>query len=407
MAGKWGKFTAKGSSEIERTIEQMVQKLADAFAQELSSIQYTALVMIGGYGRGEGGVVTDAGGERPHNNFDFVLFTKKMNDKDNEQLKQKLVEAINPVVGEIEMAVDLSVLSTTKVQRSDCRIIWYDMRFGHKTILGDASFVPSLTHFSLERIPDWDARNLLVNRGTLMIINDLLLEKETLSNAHKKLIVKHMVKAIIGYGDTLLYFLNDYDWSYVAKQQRMRARPDVDPAFKEIYEEAMNFRFQPSYETYMARDLVAWTNELRGHFEKIALICESKRLYQSKLTWEKYPDVAFLYALFDDLFRLRSWAKKAFYFVKSRPYPGNGSLWNRVGFRSLGDSGVLPIFFPLFAYHLDNDYFRSMAMKFLGTNNATFDHLRSLYLQLWGKTGDTNFAQVLSHYDISLQHDGS
>ncbi len=42
------------------------------------------------------------------------------------------------------------------------------------------------TNFEVETIPSWDIRNLIVNRGTLLIINDLILEKENLVYKDKK-----------------------------------------------------------------------------------------------------------------------------------------------------------------------------------------------------------------------------
>ncbi len=398
----WGKFTVRGTEEVEKLITSMVSEIAEEFERNLKDVNYEALAMMGGYGRGEGGVVISDGVEKPHNNFDFVLLTNNMNDEENTALKKKIMGNLEPIINKIKIGIDLSVTSASKLKHASCRIIWYDMRFGHKTILGNKDFVPSLTHFTIPKIPDWDARNLLVNRGTLMIINDLLLEKQELDENFKKLIVKHIVKAIIGYGDTLLYFLDDYDWSYVEKQKRMRNRNDVDVEFKEIYDEAMNFRFQPTYDDFMKRDFTKWMDKLRVHFERIFLFCESKRLKKKDLNWDNYADTAFKFALSDEMFKCKPFAKKVIYFLKSKSYPGHGSLGSKLGFKTLDDAGVLPILFPLFAYHLENDYYREIAAKFLGSQNREFRNLRKAYLNYWGRTGDVNFINILTKYEISL-----
>lgn len=401
-SGKWGTFTLRGTEKVEKLITAMVEEIAAEFERNLEKTDYETLTMMGGYGRGEGGVVIIDGEEKPHNNFDFVLLTNNLSDSENAALKTTIMKNLQPIIAKIKIGIDLSILSASKLKKASCRIIWYDMRFGHKTILGNEKFVPSLKRFTVAKIPDWDARNLLVNRGTLMIINDLLLEKDKLDTKFKKLIVKHIVKAIIGYGDTLLYFLDDYDWSYAEKQKRMRKRNDVDKEFKEIYDEAMNFRFQPKYDEFIKRDLAGWLADLRTHFERIFLICEKKRLKRKDLDWQNYADTAFKFALTDEICKCKPFLKKIFYCLRSKPYPGKGNFTSRLGFRTLGDGGVLPILFPLFAYHLKNDYYKSIAAKFLGVQDNNFQNLRKAYLKFWGKTGDVNFINTLTKYEISL-----
>lgn len=401
---KWGTFTVRGTNKVEELITSMVEKVAGRVIQNLNEIDYEALIMIGGYGRGEGGVVIQDGIERPHNNFDFVLIVKNLDESSASALKKRIMQELTPVIKDINFGVDLSVINENKLRNASCRVIWYDMYRGHKTIFGNADFIPSIKHFTIANIPDWDARNLLVNRGTLMIINDLLLEKPALTEDFKKLIIKHVVKAIIGYGDTLLYFLDDYDWSYVEKQKRMQNRPDVDVNFKNIYDEAMNFRFQPIYDEYLKKDLTAWTEELRGHFEKIFLICEAKRLRANNLNWENYAETAFAFALTDEITSFKPLVKKILALTKNRQYPGHASFKARMGFKTLRDEGVLPILFPLFAYHLDNNKYTKLAADFLHADSSGFNNLRKAYLRYWGKVGDDNFINVLKKYDISLEN---
>jgi hypothetical protein len=398
----WGKFTVRGSAKLELLIQNMVEEIASAIISDLKEDDYEALIMLGGYGRGEGGVVIENGEEKPHNNFDFILISKNKNDYMNEELKKKLMFQISEKSQKLNIGIDISVISAKKLQNAECRIIWYDMRFGHKTIFGNSDFVPSLTRFSKDKIPSWDARNLMVNRGTLMIINDLIIQKNYLDYNLKKLIIKHIIKAIIGYGDTFLFFLGDYHWSYVQKQKNMRRRTDVNPKFRALYEEAMNFRFQPDYPRYLAKDLRIWIEELREHFKEVFLICETKRLQQKTISWDEYPFKAFEYAWGDYLFHPKSFAKKLYNLLKSKKQLQNGDLSAKLGFKSLGEAGVLPILFPIFAYKLESEKFIEIAGNFLNSEKD-FSNLRRAYLRYWGKYGDINFINMLKKYDISLE----
>ena len=398
-----GKFTVCGSEQVEELITSMMKQIASTIDGELEGIAYEALVLIGGYGRGEGGVAVVDGVEKPHNNFDFLLITKRLPAGEITRLKQKLMQKLQEVISQIKIGIDISIINACKLRSNSCRVIWYDMRFGHKTILGNQDFVPSLRRFKLENIPDWDARNLMINRGTLMVINDLLLQAPALQTDYKKLIIKHIVKAIIGYGDTLLYFLGDYDWSYVEKQKRMQKREEVDAEFKAIYNEAMNFRFKPNYDEFLQKDLVAWSEVLRRHFEEIFLKCEQIRLGKSEISWSNYAQMAFRFALTDEITSIKPLIKKILLFTRNRKTPFTGSFISKLGFKTLDDAGVLPVLFPLVAYKVEDAEFRKIAAAFLNSKSSDFEDLRKAYLRYWSNVGDSNFINVLNHYGISLK----
>jgi hypothetical protein len=285
----YGRFTVRGSVAVEELLTALVKEAAQAAETALRPSEYRALVMMGGYGRGEGGVEIINGVERPHNNLDFLLISESPSGKKQRELRQRLIDAFGPVMQKYDIEIDLSVVSTWKLRFAPTLIIWYDTRFGHKTILGDAQYVPSLKHFRLDRIPSRDTLRLLVNRGTLLLINEQLLENDTDAEVHRKRITRNIMKAIIGYGDALLFFLGDYHWSYVDRKRRMQNRLDVPEVFRELYDEAAEFRFLPDYEKNQNRDLKVWMAELRNVLEPLHLFCEKKRLGFEDLTWEGYP----------------------------------------------------------------------------------------------------------------------
>jgi hypothetical protein len=362
------------------------------------------MVLLGGYGRGEGGVVITEEGESPHNNLDFlVIAATGVSLADQEKIKTRLQEAAVSWRRQFGVELDFAVISEQKLKHSPCLVMWYDMRFGHKTVLGDETLVPSLTQFTLERIPAWDIRNLLVNRGTLLVLNDHIAASRVLEPDDRKLIVKHAMKAIIGYGDALLYSLNDYHWSYAEKQKRMRVRKDVGEGFRRTYDQAVEFRFQPDYGAYESTDLMQWMDTLRKDLSVVHLRCESARLGCEALTWDEYAEAAFRYAVLDDWKSLRAWAKKLLTAVKARNGIPGISPAAQLGSRCLGPKGVLPILFPVPAYNLDCPDFRDMAIHYLGARSAERNEIRRAYLGQWASIVDTNADAVLRKWRINLQ----
>jgi len=399
---RWGKFTAKGSGAVDDLIAGMMDTIVAALKEVVSENDYVSLVMIGGYGRSEGGVVVENGIEKPHNNFDFVLITNDLPGDKLNKLKHDIDNRMGSVIDEIGVGIDFGLVNASRMKSSSCLVMWYDMRYGHKTILGDESFVPSLSQFNLDNIPAWDVRNLLVNRGTLLVINDLLLESESPEVEFKKIVIKHAVKAIIGYGDTFLYFHGKYDWSYLEKQKRMSDNTEVDPDFKKLYNEAMEFRFRPDYETYLKKDLKAWMEELRISFNKLHLLTEQRRIGIDDLNWDTYTDFAFKHSLKDDLFSFKSMAKKCVNFLKGSSYPGPAPIFAKIGFRCSGMRGILPTLFPLVIYDLGNERFKDLVSQTLDSKSPDIEDLRRSYLKKWSSAGDTNFYNMLKQYSISL-----
>jgi hypothetical protein len=394
----WGKFTVKGSAKVENKIKDMLQQIAAEFAKVLLPEEYKAVILLGGYGRGEGGVLIENGVEKPHNNFDLLLIYKK-------NIRQKL-QTLHNILGEFSqknaIGIDLGTISACKLKHARCRLMWYDMRYGHKTILGDERFVSSIKQFKLENVPDWDILNLMVNRGTLMIINDLLLEKKELEVTQQKLIVKHLMKAIIGYGDALLYFLNNYSWSYLEKQQLMRQQTQVDSEFQSWYDAAIEFRFQPDYIKFLQNDLTEITERLRQKFSQIFLYCGQQRLKKKITNWTEYPDIVFRNAICQQPFSLKSWAKKAINFFQNTQYSGKTGFKTALGYRFLGKTELLSVFFPFFAFQLTDQHYKNVIKKSLLTDNEEVSELRKDYLRMWSKFGDVNFSNMLKKYGIEI-----
>ena len=396
-------YSLYGGPELNARLSQLVDEIRNVFNTILAPSDFRAVVMLGGYGRGEGGVEWRDGIAHPHNNLDFlIIFNSVPTDRQN-QLREQADAALQSLRESYDIGIDISSTTVSKLKRSPSLVMWYDMRFGHKTIVGDTDFLPNQDQFRLDRVPAWNVRDLLVNRGTLLVINDLAIASGIEHNDTRRMIIKHAVKAIIGYGDALLYFLGDYDWSYAEKQRRMQRRTDVSADFRKVYDEAMEFRFQPNYDNFRDHDLGQWMEELREYFAPIHLQCESLRLGKSNLNWDSYFDAALNAALWQDASRPRAWAKKARNILRSTT-PGIGtSLFSRLGSQTAGMQGLLPTLFPLVAYRLSNFQWQGFAAQALGTE-ASFENLRNAYLQRWGEHGDTNFFNsTVARYQIALE----
>lgn len=401
----WGRFTARGGDEVEALCRSIVAHAVAVMERVVGRESFRAIVMLGGYGRGEGGVEVGPRGERPHNNFDFLIITTLRAPRDHGRLKRAVDHALAPIAAAHGVGLDVGVVGAWKLRTSPCLVMWYDMRFGHKTLAGDASFVPSLRRFSRSAIVPSDVRDLLVNRGTLLVIDDLLLARGGLDDGGRRAVVKHAMKAIIGYGDAFLFTVGDYDWSYLAKQRRMRAREDAPEALRVAYDEAVEFRLRPSYERFEGRDLGAWLDGLRGPLADVHLRFERLRLGRPGIDWSDYARSAILRDATRSLDSARGLARAAR--GLARPRGARASARGprlALAARVLGARGVLPLLFPTVAYPSAGGD-RALARDLLGASSTSPDALRRAYLRAWGEVLDLNFSAVVAKLGIDLQEE--
>ncbi|ROS01514.1 hypothetical protein EDC56_1956 [Sinobacterium caligoides] len=398
--GAWGRFTAYGDASVERYITALVRRVVAAWSKLGCARHTRALVMLGGYGRGEGGVQLVDNAQRPHNNLDFLLITESLSDEQMRRLESALAAEMLSIESSTVVGLDLSVIDARHLSRSEPRLIWYDMRYGHKTIAGDASFVRGLRRQCLDAIPDWDMRNLLVNRGTLLLINQILLERKEGALLNTGLLIKHTMKAVIGYGDALLYSCNNYHWSYLEKQRRMRQLAVVSDTFKSLYDEAIEFRFKPDYHRYPAEGLAHWLAGILGLLADVHLQCERRRLGRSELSWLEYWPYAVRReqrSCLRDGYRQTMAALLAF----AKSFSANELLnYSALGFRQrlLSERRLVPLLFPGMVYPFVADELQRQARRIVGVDDMAA--ARRIYLRAWAKNFDGNAIKVFERYGI-------
>jgi len=385
----------------------MVDRVVEEIEAAFDPTTYRAVVMMGGFGRGEGGVIAVDGQEEPHNNLDFLMVARSGGREHLADLRDRMCVVFEKLVEEFGIGIDHGVVSELKLRNSPCLIMWYDMRYGHKHLLGDADFLPSLSRFEADRIDPWDMLRLLVNRGSLLVINDLVLEKDALSTVERKLVVKHVMKALIGYGDALLFFHGQYHWSYAERQQRMAddsAVPMIDSEMRALYDEAADFRFRPDYDAYLARDLKVWMAELRVTLGRVHLDIESMRLGR-EVTWETYAQTSLAHRLTDQVGSPRAWAIKALGFAKGSSSPEKLPFLAKLGHRASREKELFALSFPTVGYHLDAEPLGALTRNYLGVakNCSDLSVLRRAYLRKYAVIGDANFMATVKKYNLSIE----
>src|SRR5688500_2462276 len=70
------RFTIDGSDALETALSEICVRAKDGILRAIPSRKVHALLLGGGYGRGEGGVLRTSGGDKPYNDLEFYVIHK-------------------------------------------------------------------------------------------------------------------------------------------------------------------------------------------------------------------------------------------------------------------------------------------------------------------------------------------
>ncbi len=392
------RYTLEGGPEVEARIKTILREAADAIQGAVPQGFLRSVVLHGGYGRGEGGVEVRDGEERPHNNLDLLVITRGRAPR---SLKGALDAALAEISERHGIGLDLGVIADSTLASAPCLVMWYDLRHGHRVLLGDADFVRSLDRFRLERILPEDVRDLLVNRGTLLVIARALLAQGTPDADRRRAVVRHAMKAVIGYGDAWLFFRGAYHWSYAERRRQMATRADAPEALRLLYDQAMAFRFRPDYAAFEGLDLSGWCAALEEVLAPVHLDVESRRLSRPGLGWAEHPRASLLSALGRGLADPRSLARKAKALLAAGVVSASWAV--RLAWLFAPPRERIAAVFPAVAYGLREPAVRDLAHSVLKVDPIHCpEAARRAFLAWWGRVADPNFQAAARRMGLSL-----
>jgi len=103
------KYTVYGSEKIDRKIDKDLKTISSAVQSEFDNSEITALILGGGYGRGEGGVFLEKGQEQLFNDYDLFVIISNCSRKKRNKIFQRLQKVSHELEQVISIEVDFSV----------------------------------------------------------------------------------------------------------------------------------------------------------------------------------------------------------------------------------------------------------------------------------------------------------
>jgi hypothetical protein len=215
------RFTVDGSDALETHLAQTCEKIAAGLRGLLPPHKLQAVLLGGGYGRGEGGVWRTAPGDRPYNDLEFYVFlrgNRHLNEWRFGRALHVLGEILTPQAG---IEVEFKIAALPELARAPVSMFSYDLLVGHRCVFGpEELFAACAHHREAGQIPIGEATRLLMNRCSGLLLAQERLQREPFTAGDADFVRRNIAKAELALGDAVLTAYGQYHWS--ARERHLR-----------------------------------------------------------------------------------------------------------------------------------------------------------------------------------------
>jgi hypothetical protein len=284
------RFTVDGSAELEQRLEKWCADFTSDVRQVIAPQILDAVVLGGGYGRGEGGVLRTSAGEAAYNDLEFYVFVRGPLLLRERQLRHKLGDLCHRWSEKSGVEFEAKLFTLEKLQRSPVSMMYYDLVVGHRWLFGaGGEFQNCEQHRAAHRIPLHEATRLLMNRASGLLFSKLLFEKDA------DFVRRNISKAQLALGDVVLTALGRYHSSCRERHRRLEklepsaAAPWLDDLLRH-HGVGVEFKLHPYVSTESAEVLRKEHSEVTRLAGEVFLWLEQRRLAR---TFPTHRDYAF------------------------------------------------------------------------------------------------------------------
>ena len=224
------RFTLDGSPELEQHLSALCQRVGERIRAMIPAGDLEGVLLGGGYGRGEGGVLRSVGRDLPYNDLEFYVFVKGsgvLADRRWREPLHHLGEELSPEAG---LEVEFKALTLSKLRNADSQMFYYDLVVGHRWVIGDDSLLKGCEHHrDASKIPLHEATRLLMNRCSGLLFSAERLARAEFTAEDADFVGRNHAKARLAFGDAWLAAQGQYHWSCKERHDRIRRLAAVGP----------------------------------------------------------------------------------------------------------------------------------------------------------------------------------
>ncbi|MGL5019355.1 MAG: hypothetical protein ACRDBP_14570 [Luteolibacter sp.] len=325
------RFTRDGSDALESLIAETCTEIGHEVTRIVPADKLQALLLGGGYGRGEGGVLSTPDGDAPYNDLEFFLLISG-HPRLNERRYGAAIHALEHRMTEkLGIEVEFKILSLEKLISSPTTMFYYDLVCGHRVTVGAPNALQVCSHHAdAARIPMHEATRLMMNRCSSLLFAAERLSRSDFSREDLDFTARNIAKAQLALGDVILTTLGKYHWSCIQRHQALASIQEPALPMADLlafHKDGVAFKLRPCPGSSTRDELQALHQSVTQAAWAVWSWQEGKRLGISIASPADYahggnkcPETS---ALKNSLIRLRAFGAKG---LRSFRYPREGLL---------------------------------------------------------------------------------
>jgi|GEM_PF-3431031 len=285
------KLIYQGSTDEENRVRAALKEATNSIVSTVGSRGLDAVVLAGGFGRGEGALLREDGSEGlPFNDFDFLLVGTRSSVPVRvlSKLKRMLPRVLN-----VDF-VDINYMRASDFKRVSPTVFFYELRNANRVLWGSPDALGTLPFFDPSELPLTEATRLFLNRGLGLLSVLLQLDDAQSGELVGRRAAVAWSKVVLTAGDSFLLERKLYHWSYVERMKRLAEIAQfsaLEAEFAETYLRAAMFKLTADFSLLPTQDPSKLCYEARQIHERYFRTLERKRTFADLTDWKAYPTV--------------------------------------------------------------------------------------------------------------------
>lgn len=270
-------YSLLNNAQLDERISSDLNEICECLQALPEFDNVISIILVGGYGRGEGTALFKGNSAGPYNDYDLVLVTtSSWNPFKIKKFKRVLSDLSRGLEQKLGIAIDLMPISVNDLSHAKPTLFNTEMRLGHKVLYGPPQSLFTMPELQLHSLPKEEGLRLLMNRAMLLI----LIEND-LKNRERRL--RYIHKNHLALGDALLILnsQNRLHYSEKADLVDQLVQESVPKEFAELaqwYRQAIDFKIYGKLESYQRLNTIQMYEQLREMLPFFILWFESMRL---------------------------------------------------------------------------------------------------------------------------------
>jgi hypothetical protein len=287
------RYTLAGPDEVERRIAADQQRVIDCVAALVAGPNLRALVLAGGYGRGEGGYRTQDGIAVPYNDYDYFVVVNGLGRAERSKLTHDLHGLAERLSQELQLEIDFAVLAAERLGRLPSCLMYSELKTGHRVLLGDPRALDAIASPPAQELPLAEFSRMMLNRGALLLMNaQALLDAGSVRTRASERFLRYFSKGLLAAGDARLAAAGRYHPSVAERSRRLQQLPwhdDGRERFLELYELALQVKLGGAEDRILGPGEPHRLHRLGVHeWLQAYRTLESARLGRAPKSWQAY-----------------------------------------------------------------------------------------------------------------------